>query len=205
MGRVRKSSRLGKKGKINTTKYGKKNRKKYNKSGYTIKMSNVRERWNKGLTMKTNLRNLGLVYDINSDIKPFGKKDKQKTGDNIEFMDIAEAVASVSPTIATETESVPPAVKSKRLIGGLKARTLHEEFQTRSKRLVRKTCHLSTIESEYLAPLIQKHGTNYTKMYRDKGNYDQLTEKQLQKKCQELLMSRETRHLKKFKELDLIA
>ena len=37
-----------------------------------------------------------------------------------------------------------------------------------------------------------------------KENYDQLTEFQLRKKCEQLLGSREARHLKLFRELGLI-
>lgn len=206
MGRVRKTSRLGKK-KINTTAYGRKNKKKNNKGGYTIKMSNIRERWVRSLSMKNNLKNLGLVYDINSDIKPYPRRTKKKSKvDQIEFMDISEATAAENTDIAMEGEDAETEIrKPKRLKGGAKARTLHEEFKKRSDRRNRKTCHLSTLETEYLLPLIQKHGTDYGKMARDKGNFDQLTETQLKKKCEELLSSRETRHLNKFRELGLIA
>lgn len=205
MGRVRKTSRLGKK-KINSTSYGKKNRKKHNKSDYTIKMSNIRERWNRSLSMKNNLQNLGLVYDINSDIKPYGTRTKKKQKQQeVEFMDISEATSLNNTTEAVQMESEEDqTVKLKKLKGGAKARTLHEEFKKRSARRNRKTCHLSTLETEYLIPLVQKHGTDYGKMVRDKENFDQLTENQLRKKCEELLSSRETRHLKKFQELGLI-
>ncbi len=41
-------------------------------------------------------------------------------------------------------------------------------------------------------------------MSRDKQNYDQKTEAQLRKKCEQLLESKEARHLKKCEELELM-
>ena len=38
--------------------------------------SNIREKWNKKLSLKSNMKRLGLVYDINSDIRPFEKSEK---------------------------------------------------------------------------------------------------------------------------------
>lgn len=216
MGKVRKTSRLSKsKGKINTTSYGKRNKKKYNKSGYTIKMSNIREKWNKSLSMKTNLSNLGLVYDINSDIKPFGVKKKRnhnKKEQEMEFMDIDQAnqMAALTPStlvgslVEPEGSSMMETTVTTKRLRGPKARTLHEEFKTRSERRYRKTCHISTLELETLVPLIQKHGTDYSAMFRDKDNIDQLTANQLRKKCEELLKSRESRHLNKLREYGLI-
>ena len=204
MGGVRKVSRLGKRGKVNTTAYGKRFKKKYKKDGYTIKMSNIREKWNKKLSLKYNLRNLGLVYDINSDIKPFKDDvivDYLPADKSIEPM---ETTSEATPTLSSESTEVSGKLKKLKKLKSKNARLLHQEFDTRSKRPVRKTCHLSTAESEYIATLLQKHGTDYVKMARDKANYDQMTECQLRRKCEELLKSRETRHLKLFKSLDLV-
>ena len=203
MGRVRKTSRIGKKGRVNTTAYGKKNKKKYGKSNYTVKMSSVRERWNPKMTLKNNLKNLGLVYDINSDIKPYGTKSRKSkgSGKEIEFMDIDTAMKmETGNNLFLEEDNSNDKPKTSK-----KAQSLYQEFETRSKRPVRKTCHLSTAETEYIITLMQKHGTDYMMMFRDKDNFDQLTENQLRKKCQELLRSREPRHLKKLKEMNLIA
>ena len=41
-----------------------------------INRSNIREKWNKKLSLKCNMKRLGLVYDINSDIGPFEKSEK---------------------------------------------------------------------------------------------------------------------------------
>ncbi len=38
--------------------------------------SNIRERWNSKMSLKTNMKRLGLVYDINSDIRPYKKAEK---------------------------------------------------------------------------------------------------------------------------------
>lgn len=117
-------------------------------------------------------------------------------------MDIETAMKMETANVAPNEASSKSKGRKVKLLK--KARTLREEFETRSKRPVRKTCHLSMAETEYMITLMMKHGTDYKMMFRDKDNYDQLTENQLRKKCQELLRSRETRHLKKFKELELI-
>ena len=204
MGGVRKISRLGKRGKVNTTAYGKRFKKKNKRDGYTIKMSNIREKWNKRFSLKANLRNLGLVYDINSDIKPFKDDvtmDYLPADKSIEPM---ETTSEATPTLFLESTEVSRELKKPKKLKSKNARLLHQEFDTRSKRPVRKTCHLSIAEAEYVASLLQKHGTDYAKMARDKANYDQMTECQLRKKCEELLKSRETRHLKLFKSMDLV-
>jgi hypothetical protein len=193
MGRVRKVSRIGKGGRINTTAYGKKNKKKHNKDKYAVQMSNIRERWNKKISVRNNLKDLGLVYDINSDI---GRKNKKRN--EIEFMETEEAIRNNGEN---QQENEPMATDKVRLKS--KAKALRDEFTTRSQRPVRKTYHLSSAETEYVLNLLKKHGTDYKKMFKDKLNYDQLTENQLRKKCEELLCSTEPRHLKKLKEFDL--
>ncbi|XP_068709843.1 nucleolar protein 16-like [Montipora capricornis] len=129
----------------------------------------LQKNWDRKKTVKQNLRSLGLAYDANAALPLPKRNKKDEKLQEVEHMEI---------------DKEPTAVI--------------KEFEEMAANEVKKERHIPPGEAQFVLGLIQDHGNNYKDMARDKRNYYQHTPKQLKRKCEAILRSKQdfSRYLK---------
>ncbi|KAM7445479.1 hypothetical protein ABFA07_006079 [Porites harrisoni] len=122
----------------------------------------LRKNWDQKKTMKQNLQDLGLAFDANKAVPLPKQKVRSQQLEETEKMEIDKEPTSVI-----------------------------KEFEQMAANEVKGERHISPGEAQFLWQLIQDHGTNYKAMSRDKRNYYQHTPKQLKRKCEAFLGSKQ--------------
>ncbi|XP_015184125.1 PREDICTED: nucleolar protein 16 [Polistes dominula] len=134
----------------------------------TIECKNIKEEWEITKSTRSNLKEMGLVYDPNKNLKiPNIKQDllqqvKEKFMENgmevdsdDENEDIKKTPAKIHVAQALERDAKAPRERRFRLPNG---------------------------QVEFITYLLDKYGEDYKAMARDKKNYNQLTWKQIRAK-----------------------
>ena len=126
----------------------------------------IKESWEVTTSTRTNLKQMGLVYDPNEVLKIPRVKNQLIADAKLKAIDSENMSESEE-----ETENVIPEK-------GYVVEELLKEAKAPRKRMFR----LPNSQVEFLIYLMDKHGEDYKAMARDKTNYNQLTWRQIRAK-----------------------
>eukprot|EP01136_Pigoraptor_vietnamica_P007307 Opistho-1_new@41389 len=153
----------------------KKNRRGQNRHFKKVSISNpqIKAQWDDKLTLRQNMRRMGILHDPNeiAPLDAFEVKPKEYVlGENgLEEYEDDKALTSAEKAPAPPTELV-------------------KSFEKKAATAAPKPIHMAAGDAEFARACIRKYGEDYKAMARDlKLNTHQHTPKQLQKKCEEYL------------------
>ncbi|KAK2558372.1 Nucleolar protein 16 [Acropora cervicornis] len=147
---------------VNTTKPGAKRKKKDKK--LRVLNQTLQKHWNYKKSVRQNFKELGLASDPNTVVGFPGKKSA-KQGEKTQEDQEMEVDKEPTPLI--------------------------QEFEEMAANELKTERHIPPGEARVLWRFIQDHGDNYKGMAKDKRNYNQYTPKQLQRKCETFLKSKQ--------------
>merc|ERR1711915_139771 len=133
------------------------NRKKLNKKRKKVKLERgvVKDNWNWRKKAATNLKDMGLVYNVNTAIAHPSIEDLQ---------------SEELPNAGIKKMSVIP--------------TLETDAQSRAMKAKNKAPRLTLRQLDFVKGMIQRHGSDLEAMARDPKNYFQLTPRQIEKEIE---------------------
>ncbi|XP_076623955.1 nucleolar protein 16 [Colletes latitarsis] len=132
----------------------------------TVQCPQIEQSWEISLSTRTNLKQMGLVYDPNEALKiPNIKKELIK--------EAKQKIADLEDVSDDEEENMDITCVKNHIV---------KELEAEAKAPRRRMFRLPNSQVQFLTYLMDKYEEDYKAMARDKKNYNQLTWKQIRAK-----------------------